>query len=200
MPLLLCHSTVMIEKICLYLLGPWATWPSGWHPRLRCRGWNRVIFKVPSNLNCSVILWFCSVKSVTQVSCPGLFSQSAAPSEEEEEEQILFSLVTSDRTQENGMNFCQGRFRLSIRKRFLSQRVVWPWNILPRAVVTAPSLREFKKRLDSAVRHMVRTLGVVLCRAGSWSLMMTWVPFNLDILWFYDSMNSSHWEVSFTVA
>lgn len=45
-----------------------------------------------------------------------------------------------------------GRVRLDIRKRFFTQSVVRHWN---REVVTAPSLPEFKKSLDKAVRHMM---------------------------------------------
>ncbi|GAB0207904.1 mitochondrial enolase superfamily member 1 [Grus japonensis] len=67
----------------------------------------------------------------------------------------LLPLVTSDRTQGNRMKLRRGRFRLDIRKRFFTERVVGHWNRLPREAVTAPSLTEFKKHLDNALSHML---------------------------------------------
>ena len=64
-------------------------------------------------------------------------------------------MVISDRTQGNGTKLRQGKSRLDIRKRLLTERVVGPWNRLPREVGTAPSLSEFKERLDDALSHMV---------------------------------------------
>ena len=45
----------------------------------------------------------------------------------------------------------EGRFRLDIRKKFFTLRVVRPWPRLPREAVAAPSLAGFKARLDGAL-------------------------------------------------
>ena len=54
------------------------------------------------------------------------------------------------------MKLRQGKFRLDIRKRLLTERVVGHWNRLPREMVTAPSLSKFKEHLDNALSHMVQ--------------------------------------------
>jgi len=54
----------------------------------------------------------------------------------------------------NGLTLHQGRFR-NIRKNFYTERVVKPWNRLPREVVESPSLVGFKKRVDVVLPDMV---------------------------------------------
>ncbi|KFQ59144.1 hypothetical protein N334_04086, partial [Pelecanus crispus] len=55
----------------------------------------------------------------------------------------------------NGFKLKEGRFRLDIRKKFFTMRVVRHWNRLPREAVDAPSLEEFKARLDGPLSNLV---------------------------------------------
>ncbi|KFU89671.1 hypothetical protein M959_07562, partial [Chaetura pelagica] len=55
----------------------------------------------------------------------------------------------------NGSKLEEGRFRLDIRRKFCSVRVVRHWNRLPREDVEGPSMEAFKARLDGALNNLV---------------------------------------------
>jgi len=67
----------------------------------------------------------------------------------------LFNKGCCDRTRSKGFKLREGRFRLDIRKKFFTMRVVKHWHRLPREVVEAPSLETFKARLDGALSNLV---------------------------------------------
>jgi len=64
----------------------------------------------------------------------------------------LFTRECSDRTRGNSSKLKEGRFRLDIRKKFFTMRVVKHWPRFPREAVDAPSLEVF--RLDRALSSL----------------------------------------------
>ena len=55
----------------------------------------------------------------------------------------------------NGFKLEEGRFRLDIRKKFFTLRVVRHWNMFPSEAEDAPSLEAFKSRLSGALSNVV---------------------------------------------
>ena len=66
----------------------------------------------------------------------------------------VFSRVCGDRTRGNGFKLKEGRFRLDIKKKTFTVKVVRHWNTLPRDVVDLPSLETFKVRPDKALGNL----------------------------------------------
>ncbi|KAJ7422112.1 hypothetical protein BTVI_15408 [Pitangus sulphuratus] len=54
----------------------------------------------------------------------------------------------------SGLELKEGWFRLDIRKKFLTVRVMRPWNRLPREAGDAPPLEGFKARLNEALSNL----------------------------------------------
>ena len=67
----------------------------------------------------------------------------------------LFRRACSNKTRGNGFKQEEGRFRLDIREKFFTVRVVRQWNRLPSEVVDAPSLEALKAGLDGALSNLV---------------------------------------------
>ena len=74
----------------------------------------------------------------------------------------------SDRTMENGFKLKEGRFRLEVRRKFFTQRMVRCWNRLPREVVDAPPLETFRVRLDGSLGSLIQCVAA-LPMAGGWN-------------------------------
>ena len=93
--------------------------------------------------------------------------------------------VDTDSTSGNGFKLRQGRFKLDIRRKFFTQRLVTHWNRLPKEVVDAPLLEALKARLDVALGNLVWWLAT-LHIAGGLKLNDHCGPFQPKP--FYDSM------------
>jgi len=100
----------------------------------------------------------------------------------------LFLRVDSGRTRRNGLKLRQGWFRLDIRRKFFTQRVVMHWNRLPKEVVDVPSLEAFNTTLEVALGSLLWWLAI-LHKAGGLKLDGHCGPFQPRP--FYDSVRFS---------
>ena len=67
----------------------------------------------------------------------------------------LLERVDNCRTRGNSFKLREGRFRLDVRGKFSTERVMRYWDRLPREVVEAPPLEVFKARLNGALGNLV---------------------------------------------
>ena len=96
----------------------------------------------------------------------------------------LFVGAGSDRTKGNSFKLEQGRFRLAVRKKFLTARVVRHWNRLTSEAVDAPSMETLQASLDGAASNL-DTPGLLLREvpvptAGGWNWVILKVPSNTN--------------------
>ena len=67
----------------------------------------------------------------------------------------FFTRTCSDKTRGNSFKVEESRFRLDIRRKFFTVRVVQYWSRFPREIVDTPSLEVFKTKLDEALDSLI---------------------------------------------
>ncbi|KAK4830420.1 hypothetical protein QYF61_011044 [Mycteria americana] len=83
-----------------------------------------------------MIVGFTRIMNLTSVTHKGAFK---------EDRDRLFAKACSDRTRGNSFKLKEGRFRLDVRKKFFTMRVVRHWKSLSRGAEDAPSFNVFSQ-------------------------------------------------------
>lgn len=103
----------------------------------------------------------------------------------------LFYLTSESRTRSNGQEFQRGRFRLDVRKTFLTIRVMQKWNGLPLEGVPSSSLGVIKQRFHDDLRAtMWRSFSIKEIICTSWT---RWSLISFPFLKLWDSENCFSW-------
>lgn len=66
-----------------------------------------------------------------------------------------FTKSCRGKTRDNGFKLKETRFRLDLRKKFFTMRMMRHWNKLPREAMDSASLELFKARVDGAVSYLL---------------------------------------------
>jgi len=124
---------------------------------------NHILGCIPSSVGSRVregILPLCSalVRPPPGVLCPGTPYCAAfqyVKGAYKKDGDRPFSRACCDRTRGSGFKLKESRFRLDIRKKLFTIRVMKHWHRLPREVVDAPSLETFQVRPHGAPSNLI---------------------------------------------
>lgn len=94
---------------------------------------------------------------VEALSLEGIYSEGSVS---------LFSQVTNYKIRGNGLELCQGRFRVDIKRLSVMERVVKQWNRLPMEVVKSLSMEVFERYVHLRLGSVVTLVVVVMVLIG----------------------------------